>query len=118
MRKAPLVFLLVLSLLWHSFAMANGAWAYAHGDDLAHAVMHLDNEPHHHHDDGSYHHDDSDESLKHVYTDGCANAAGVLPACSASVLGDARTLEKFSPAPPAHDSPILEGPRRPPRLAA
>ncbi len=86
MRKAPTIFVLVFSLLWHTFAMATGGWAYVHGEGMEHAAMHLDNEPHHHHDDGSYHHDDSDESLKHVYADGCMNAAGVLPACTASLL--------------------------------
>lgn len=118
MRKAPTVFLLVISLLWHTFAMARAELQYDDGDGVAHVVLHLEKEPHHHHDDGTFHQDDSDESVKHVYADGCANAAGIVPTHSPSVLQEGCASAHASPARAAHESPILEGPRRPPRLTA
>jgi hypothetical protein len=118
MRKAPTVFLLVVSLLWHTFATAHIALVYDHGEGVAHVALHLEKEPHHHHDDGTFHQDSTDESVKHVYADGCANTAGFVPTHIASHLADVRAVVQFSSAPAAHDSPILEGPRRPPRLTA
>ena len=118
MRKAPIIFLVVISLLWHTFAMAHAGFAYQHGEGAAHVMLHLDKKPHHHHDDGSFHHDGSDESVKHVYSDACANPTAVVQTYTPSVSGDVATAAQFSSAPAAHDSPILEGPRRPPRLTA
>src|SRR5687768_1432034 len=79
MRKAPAIFLLVISLLWHGFAIASAGFVHEHGDSVEHVVMHLEKEPHHHHDDGTFHTDGTDESVKHVYADSCANTAGVVP---------------------------------------
>ena len=117
MRKASTVVLLVIAVLWQAFATAQGALAYAHGEGYAHVVMHLDNEPHHHHDDGSLHQDGSDESVKHVYADGCAGTTAV-PAYALPLVRGVRAEAQFSTPPSAHDSPILEGPRRPPRPTA
>lgn len=116
MRKAPIIFLLVISLVWHSFATANVSAAYEHGEGAAHAAMHLENEPHHHHDDGTLQQDGSDESVKHVYADGCANSAGVMPAHFAALFDDLRAGAQFSNSATAHPPPVLEGLRRPPRL--
>ena len=117
MRKAPIIFLLVISLVWHSFATANVSAAYEHGEGAAHAAMHLHNEPHHHHDDGTFQQDGSEESVQHVYADGFANGAGVMPAFAA-LFDDLRAGAQFSNAATAQPPPVLEGPRRPPRLAA
>ena len=118
MRKRPAIFLLLVSLLWQSFAIAQTAIGPAHSGDIAHFVMHLENDPHHHHDDGSFHHDDSDESMKHVYGDGSTSTAGVVPTYSASGAVSPGTAEQFSRPPDGHASPVLEGRRRPPRLTA
>jgi hypothetical protein len=117
-RKTPAIFLLVISLLWQAFAMASVGFAQDHGDSIEHVVLHLDKEPHHHHDDGTFHEDGTDESVKHVYADSCANTAGVVPthAAAARVEIIRRAQPSFSAADP--DSAILEGPRRPPRLTA
>ena len=118
MRKAPLIAFLVISLLWHTFATAHVRFANDHGDDISHVVLHLEKKPHHHHDDGSYHQDSTDESIAHVYSDGCANTAGVMPPSSHCGVRNLTAERLSSKAFAAHDSPILEGPRRPPRLAA
>ena len=118
MRKAPAIFLLIISLVWHSFAAADLRSAYSHGEGAAHAVMHLENEPHHHHDDGTFHQDSTDESVLHVYADGCANAAGVLPTHGAAAPVEFRPVVQSYSTATAHDPPVLEGPRRPPRLTA
>jgi hypothetical protein len=118
MRKAPIIFLLVISFMWHTFAVAGVGLVHDHGDGLAHVVLHLEKEPHHHHDDGTFHADGTDESLQHVYADGCANTTGVVPANIESVRADVCTRLHLSLVAAGHDSPILEGPRRPPRLTA
>ena len=118
MRKAPTVLLLMISLLWHTFAMAQAGLQYGHGDGAAHVVLHLEKEPHHHHDDGTFHQDDTDESVKHVYADSCANTAAFVPTHAPSVAREGCALTQSSSVPIRHDSPILEGPRRPPRLTA
>ena len=109
--------MLAFALMSQTFAMAR-SFVGDHGGDLAHAALHLDNTPHHHHDDGSIHHDDSDESLKHVFADGSAGTAVFMPTCVLTVLPAFGRAAAFSIARGAHDSPILEGPRRPPRLTA
>ena len=118
MRKAPIIFLLLIALLWQTVAMAHVGFGRDHGSGAAHVALHLEEEPHHHHDDGSFHQDSSDESVKHVYADGYANTAGFVPAHTPDVQVDARSVAQLSGAPAAHDSPVLEGPRRPPRLTA
>ena len=118
MRKVPAVFLLVISLLWHSFATAADGFVRGHGDTMEHVVLHLEKEPHHHHDDGTFHEDGTDESLKHVYADSCANAAGVVP--THAMVAHVELLRRAQPALPVADpdSAILESPRRPPRFTA
>ena len=118
MRKAPGIVLLVISLLWHSFATADVRAAYDHGEGAAHAVMHFENEPHHHHDDDTLHQDGSDESVQHVYADGCANSAGVMPTHAAALFNELRAVAQFCNSATAPPPPVLEGPRRPPRLTA
>ena len=118
MRKAPAILLIIVSLLWHTFAMAHAMLASGHAEGVAHVALHLENEPHHHHDDGSFHQDRSDESVQHVHADGCANTAGVVPTHLPSGTTELRSALQPSTGRTAHDSPILEGPRRPPRLTA
>ena len=118
MRKASAVFFLVISLVWHSFATADLRAAYDHGEGAAHAAMHLENDPHHHHDDGTVQQDGSEESVQHVYADGNANSAGGMPTHSAALFNDLRAGAQFSNSATAHPPPVLEGPRRPPRLTA
>lgn len=118
MRKVPAIFLLVISLLWHGFAIASAGFVQGRGGSVEHVVMHLEKEPHHHHDDGTFHEDGTEESVKHVYADSCANAAGVVPTHEVAVHVEilARAQLSFPAAEP--DSAILEGPRRPPRPTA
>ena len=117
MRKAPAIFLLVISLLWHAFATASAGFMQDH-DSVEHVVMHLEKEPHHHHADGSFHEDGTEESVKHVYADGCANTAGVVPTHAVAARVEILSRAELSGPPAEPDSAILEGPRRPPRLTA
>lgn len=118
MRQAPVIFLLVISLLWHGFAVASAGFAQDHGDSVEHAVLHLEKEPHHHHDDGTFHEDGTDESMKHVYADSCANLAAVVPTHAVAAHLEVPGHAQLSCPAAERDSAILEGPRRPPRLTA
>lgn len=118
MRKAPTIVLLIVSLLWNTFAMAQPALVAEHGDEVAHVLAHLENEPHHHHGDGDFHQDSSGESVQHVYADGCANVPGFIPVQAYPSFSHAGSAVRQARAFLAHDSPILEGPKRPPRSAA
>ena len=105
------LFLLLLSLLWQSVALAGGRWL---ADDAAHAALHWQDQAHHHHDDGSYHADDSGEALAHVQID-CAVHLTALPGAMTSLSfldGGTAPVVRYSlhlPSPPPH--PL----RRPPR---
>ena len=118
MRKALTVLLLAVALVWQTPAMSHNAPARDQTAGLAHVVMHFEKELHHHYDDGSLHHDESNESIQHVYADAYANPPGVVPAHATPTPPNACLVASAAPAQPAHDSPVLEGPRRPPRLTA
>jgi hypothetical protein len=84
---------------------------------LAHDLMHWDKQSHHHHEDGTLHQEDSDEGFRHLQQDTFLSLMG-LPSCVAISLIPATPW-----APPVFDSsrvpaPVLDGPRRPPRLTA
>ena len=118
MRKRPAIFLLVISLLWHGFAFAAPGFVQDHGDSIEHVALHLEKEPHHHHDDGTVHTDGTDESLKHVYADSCANTAVVVPTHAVAAHVEMLVRAQLSSPAAEPDSAILEGRRRPPRLTA
>jgi hypothetical protein len=117
MRRRFAIVLLLLSAFWQAFAIAGQATAFADAQEIAHAVLHWQEEAHHHHDDGSVALDDSAESLEHVVADGCVGSSAVW----------ATTSFTFAPAvgaPPLavnelpRAGPHPDGPRRPPRLTA
>lgn len=117
MRKFFLVAFLLLSLLHQSFAAAGQGLMVHAVDGLAHAVLHWNDEGHHHHDDGSYHQESSDESVTHLQGDNALSVTALplstdlrLPCMSAA------TALADDSSPPA--SPVLDGPRRPPRFPA
>jgi hypothetical protein len=117
MRRRFAIVLLLLSAFWQAFAIAGQATAFADAQEIAHAVLHWQEEAHHHHGDGSVALDDSDESLQHVASDGCLGSSAVwatmsftfAPAVGAPPLA-VNELPRAGPHP--------DGPRRPPRLTA
>ena len=115
MLKAALVFLLTVSICFQGAALAKQVVARDRGGDGAHAMLHADRVAHHHHEDGSVHQDTSGKSKQHVQSDGCASVAGIPP----SRIGAAAALNPVQPpadiARDGHDSPFLEGLKRPPR---
>jgi hypothetical protein len=78
MRRGFGLLLLLLSLLCQSVVMAGGRALPIEGEDLAHTVLHWQDEAHHHHDDGSYHFEDSGEALAHVQLDGAVHLTALL----------------------------------------
>ena len=115
-QRALLSLLLVFSLAWQSVATAAPAWSFGPSDEASHGAMHDQAEDHHHHvvlpdadgipgDPGS-----------HPLADHFSGSA-VLPEVGQPSLPQAPRF------PGACDSraapqPHLEGPLRPPRLAA
>jgi hypothetical protein len=84
--------------------------------DMAHAVMHWQQEGHHHHDSGDYHVEDSDESTRHLMADH-SGAPAVLPAASLGFFRQDTSIHTLlSTRTTPH--PYLEGLLRPPRPAA
>jgi hypothetical protein len=116
-RKAATVALLVVSLLHHAFVMAGGGLMYHADEGIEHAVMHLQKAGHHHHDDGSLHEEHSDESARHLQSDG-ALASVAMPGTAAVVMAHAFAELFASREDHRRAAPFLEGPTRPPRLTA
>jgi hypothetical protein len=117
MRRRFAIVLLLLSVFWQAFAIAGQATAFADAQEIAHAMLHWQEEAHHHHDDGSVALDDSDESLQHVVADGCLGSSAVWASTSftfASAVGTRPLIANELPRPGPH----LDGLRRPPRLTA
>lgn len=114
-RTAILVFV-VLVMLWQSVDPVRAGASPDRVADLQHAVLHWQDEAHHHHDDGGFHLDDSEDSVRHVMADN-ANASALLPHVAPRIPdfgpGELRVRE-----PRAGPYPYLDGPIRPPRLAA
>lgn len=118
MRKTACVFVLIVSICFQGVALAKQVLTRDRGGDAAHATLHAEGVAHHHHEDGSVHKDTSGKSKQHVQSDGCASVAGIPP----SRIGAFAALNPVRP--PAdisrvgHDSPFLEGLKRPPRNTA
>lgn len=118
MRRAILVFLLVASICFQGAVLAKQVLASDRSGDAAHSMLHADGVAHHHHEDGSVHKDTSSKSKQHVQNDCCASVAGIPP----SRIGAVAALNP-PPAPAdiarnGHDSPFLQGLKRPPRKMA
>ena len=112
--------ILLFTVLFRPFAGGGqGVELYHAGtENLAHATLHWEGDPHHH-DDGSsaYHQDDSEESLQHVLADAGTNATALLHTefplpVSEQPASPAVTSDSAGP------SLYLDGPKRPPRLNA
>lgn len=117
MKRATTVVLLLIAMLWQSVAMARVGSTVNPVSDLAHAVMHWQDEGHHHHDDGTYHVDESSESVQHLITDHSCTSVALLPDMPAEMpdMGSALPRTRCESAGP---NPFLAGPLRPPRLTA
>jgi hypothetical protein len=117
MRRRFALVLLLLSAFWQAFAIAGQATALADAEEIAHAVLHWQEEAHHHHNDGSVALDGSDESLQHIAADGCLGSSAVWATTSftfAPAIGTRPLVVNELPRPGPHP----DGLRRPPRLTA
>jgi hypothetical protein len=114
MRRIAVVFCLVAGLLAQGFALAGQISSRAGDGGMLHVGLHLDSVAHHHEADGSIRQDQSKQSHQHLQSDCCMQLLGALPVTVAlASLPRARPLAES--APQGHDSPFLEGLRRPPR---
>ena len=114
MRKVLTLLLLAASLLFQGFVFAKGLVDI---DAAIHATSHA-GAPHHHDDDGSTRYDSSDESLQHMQADHLGLVSGptvTAPALVSPLLGHSAAVAAPDEPPPDF---FLEGPHRPPRLAA
>lgn len=117
MRKAACVLVLIASICFQGVALAKRVLAGELGGDAAHAALHADRVAHHHHDDGSVHEDASTKSKHHVQQDGCPGVAAIPPSrVGVAALNPPQALA--SAAHDGHESPFLEGLKRPPRNRA
>jgi len=117
MRRRLALVLLLLSAFWQAFAIAGHTTALADAQDMAHAMLHWQEEAHHHHDDGSVALDDSEESMQHVVADGCIGHTAVWSATSftfAPAASPRPLVANELPRPGPHP----DGLRRPPKLTA
>lgn len=115
MRRAILVFLLIASICFQGVALAKQVLAWDRSGDAAHSVLHVDGVAHHHDEDGAVHEDTSPQSKQHVQGDTCASVAGMLPARTGAVAALNPPQAPADIVPDGHDSPFLEGLKRPPR---
>ena len=115
MRRAILVFGLIVSIGFQGMALAGRILGSDRSGDAAHAVLHADAVAHHHDDDGTVRKDASEKSQRHMQHDGWTQVAGVLPAAPAGVAESPVAPSRVIPVDQAHDSPFLEGLKRPPR---
>jgi hypothetical protein len=114
-RRILVVFCLIAGLCLQGFALARQMSAFAQSGDAEHAAMHLDAVAHHHEGDGSIQRDSSKKSLEHLKADCCVQVAGLLPHVTPSVPALPLDRSRAEPRHDAHDSPFLEGLKRPPR---
>jgi len=115
MRRAILVFGLIVSIGFQGMALAGRILGSDRSGDTAHAVLHADGVAHHHDGAGKVHKDASEKSQRHMQHDGWAQVAGVLPAAPAGVVESPVASSRVISVDQAHDSPFLEGLKRPPR---
>ena len=119
MRRAILVFVLAVSICFQGVALAGQVIARDRDGDAAHAMLHAEAVPHHHHHhDGSIHKDQSKKSKQHVQNDCCASVAGIPPAAIRAAQPPQPARETAEAQPRGHDSPFIEGLKRPPRTMA
>ena len=114
MRRTPVLFVLLIAMLWQSVAMARMGSTVNVLVDRGHAALHWQEVAHHHHDDGSYHLDDSNEAAQHVVTDHLSASLEMAtpPAHGFPPLGSAKPGGLHPTAVP---DPTLDGLLRPPR---
>jgi hypothetical protein len=115
MRRAFIVLVLIGSICFQGVALAKQVLAWERSGDVAHSMLHAEGVAHHHHEDGSVHKDSSRKSKQHVHNDCCASVAGIP---SSGIGAIAALYPAHAPADIArsgHDSPFLEGLKRPPR---
>ena len=113
MRRTVL-FLLLLSTLWQSLALASDFRRVALLEDWAHVMAHWEGASHHHHDDGDWHEDDSADARSHLVLDDDMNVPALAQdGLALSQQTDQGLLpQRADPALIVHDG---DGPRRPPR---
>jgi len=117
MRRFPVLFIVLIAMLWQSVAMASHGSTVNFLADREHAALHWQGKGHHHHDDGSLQVDDSNESAQHVITDHpSASLAVVVPSShNLPALASAAPGGLHAPHVP---KPTLDGLLRPPRSRA
>lgn len=115
MHRTIPVFLLVVSICFQGVALAKQALARDRSGDAAHSMLHAEGVAHHHHEDGAVHKDDSTQSKQHVQNDGCASVAGIPPSHIDAIAAMNPRQAPAGIACEGHDSPFLEGLKRPPR---
>lgn len=115
LRRYAVVLALILAVGFQGFAFASRILGTDRGGDTAHAVLHAEGVAHHHDGHGGIQQDDSDASKQHVQHDCCTPFTAVLPAGAATAYAPwfAAALARF--VDHRHDSPYLEGLKRPPR---
>ena len=116
MRRLVLVFCLIAGLVIQGFALAGQLSAFAQGGAL-HAALHLEKVAHHHDHHGSIHKDGSKKSLNHVQADCCLQLAAVLPEGAPVMPVVPMDRSRADGGTDGHDSPFLEGLKRPPRAS-
>jgi len=116
MRRWIATLLLFAMLPWQASAMAAAAWVDS-DRSASHALAHWAGEAHHHDDhDDDFHQDQSEESIRHiVHCDAHLCVVAVLPAVMTWVVSAMQVDAPHDIKPGGHPSPVLEGPRRPPR---
>lgn len=117
MRRPAILLALLFAMLWQSVAVAHAGWMTAVGADLAHAVLHWNDEGHHHHDDGSYQLDDSRESAQHMLGDH-VNATAVPMAAPVSLFPVLASAAPGGLRDARLPAPMPDGLLRPPRARA
>ena len=112
--------LLLLIISWQFLSMASPLALSERSQDFTHVALHWQNDGHHHHDDQSFHVEDSDDAsqtAQHQHVD-----SSIKTVCLLTM--DCFLIPRTLAAPPSMlvaplgSPPFLEGPLRPPRLAA
>ena len=117
MSRTPVLFVMLMAMLWQSVALARAGSTVNALADMAHVALHWQEEGHHHHEDGTYHLDDSKESMQHVLGDHVSPSAALLVSAS-------HDFPRLGSAAPGglHERPVpdptLDGLLRPPRSRA
>ncbi len=113
-RRFVLFFAIALAF-WQCGVVGGQSIAFGQPEASAHALMHWAGEPHHHDDSGHVAEDGSDESVRHIASDGCAGGSALWPAglwvsCLPPMPSHVAATDQA-----ARPGPALDGPMRPPR---